>query len=68
MSYRVTKQIQNPFAEGKSMPIVFNERWSSVEAFEKHCQRQKIVDFFEKECLADDGLVAEYNVTAYMDE
>ena len=68
ISYRVTKQIQNKFAEGASMPIVFNESWASVEAFEKHCQRKGIVDFFEKECLAEDGLVAAYNVTAYRDE
>jgi len=68
LRYRVTKQIENPFAQGESMPIVFNEAWASVENFEKHCQRDEIVDFFEKECLAKDGLVAAYNVTAYMDE
>lgn len=68
LSYRVTKQIKNPFAEGASMPIVFNESWASVEAFEKHCQRKGIVDFFERECLAEDGLVEAYNVTAYSDE
>ncbi len=68
LHYRVTKQIQNPFAEGKSMPIVFNEAWASVEDFERHCQRKGIVDFFEKECLHKDGLVEAYNVTAYMDE
>ena len=68
ISYRVTKQIQNPFAEGKSMPIVFNEAWATIEDFERHCQRKEIVDFFEKECLSEDGLVEAYNVTAYMDE
>ena len=68
LSYRVTKQIQNPFAEGKSMPIVFNESWASVEDFERHCQRKGIVAFFEKECLSEDGLVESYNVTAYSDE
>ena len=68
LSYRVTKHIKNPFADGTSMPIVFNESWASVEAFETHCQRKEIVDFFEKECLSEDGLVAAYNVTAYMDE
>ena len=68
LSYRVTKKIENPFAPGVSMPIVFNESWASVEAFEKHCQRKGIVDFFERECLAEDGLVEAYNVTAYMDE
>jgi quinol monooxygenase YgiN len=66
--YRVTKKIDNPFAAGESMPIVFNESWGSVEAFEKHCQRKEIVEFFERECLAEDGLVAAYNVTAYSDE
>ncbi|MCF6244460.1 MAG: antibiotic biosynthesis monooxygenase [Sulfurovum sp.] len=67
LRYRVTKQIQNPFAEGNSMPIVFNEAWASVEDFERHCQRKGIVDFFEKECLSEDGLVKAYNVTAYSD-
>ena len=65
--YRVTKQIENSFATGESMPIVFQECWESVEAFEEHCQRKEIVAFFEKECLSEDGLVAEYNVTAYQD-
>ena len=50
------------------MPIVFNESWASVEDFERHCQRKGIVDFFERECLSEDGLVESYNVTAYMDE
>ena len=68
ISYRVTKQIVNAFAEGESMPIVFNESWASVEDFEQHCQRKEIVDFFERECLDKNGLVEAYNVTAYMDE
>jgi len=68
LRYRVTKQIQNTYAEGNSMPIVFNEAWASIADFERHCQRKEIVDFFEKECLSEDGLVADYNVTAYMDE
>lgn len=68
LSYRVTKKISNPYATGESMPIVFNESWASVEAFEKHCQRKEIVAFFEKECLSADGMVAAYNVTAYSDE
>jgi len=67
LRYRVTKQIGNSFAEGKSMPIVFNEAWASVEDFERHCQRKGIVDFFKKECIDKDGLVESYNVTAYMD-
>ena len=66
--YRVTKKIENPYAAGNSMPIVFHEAWKSTEAFERHCQRKEIVDFFEKECLSQDGMVAAYNVTAYHDE
>ena len=68
LRYRVTKQIENTFAPGESMPIVFNEAWVSVEDFERHCQRDAIVDFFEKECLNPEGLVASYNVCAYEDE
>jgi quinol monooxygenase YgiN len=68
LRYRVTKHIVNPYATGESMPIVFNEAWASVEDFERHCQRDAIVEFFEKECLSDDGLVAQYNVTVYSDE
>jgi len=68
LRYRVTKHIKNPFAEDSSMPIVFNEAWATVEDFERHCQRKGIVDFFEKECLSEEGIVDSYNVTAYMDE
>jgi len=68
LSYRVTKQIESSFAEGESMPIVFHETWGTVEDFERHCQRKGIVEFFDKECLGEDGLVKSYNVTAYMDE
>jgi len=65
--YRVTKQIPNSFAQGSSMPIVFNEQWASIEDFEKHCQNIHIVNFFEKECIDKNGLVKEYNVTTYID-
>jgi quinol monooxygenase YgiN len=68
LRYRVTKHITNPYATGESMPIVFNEAWASVEDFERHCQRDAIVEFFENECLSDNGLVAQYNVTVYSDE
>lgn len=68
ISYIVTKHIKNPFAEGKSMPIVFNEVWEDNESFEKHCQRDEIVEFFQTECLDINGLVKSYNVTVYSDE
>jgi quinol monooxygenase YgiN len=68
LRYRVTKHITNPYATGESMPIVFNEAWASVEDFERHCQRDAIVEFFENEWLSDNGLVAQYNVTVYSDQ
>ena len=68
LQYTVTRQITSPFAEGKSFPIVFNEIWANMAAFEAHCQRQEIVDFFNTYCLADDGLAADWNVCVYTDE
>ena len=68
LQYRVTRQIASPFAEGKSFPIVFNEIWADMTAFEAHCQRQEIVDFFQNFCLAEDGLAADWNVCVYSDE
>ncbi|WP_130536365.1 putative quinol monooxygenase [Thiomicrorhabdus indica] len=68
IQYRVTRQIQSPFAEGKGFPIVFNEIWEDMDAFEAHCQRQEIVNFFQTVCLADDGLAAEWNVRVFSDE
>ncbi|MBU1667693.1 antibiotic biosynthesis monooxygenase [bacterium] len=68
LQYIVTHHIQNPFAEGESYPIVFNEIWESVEAFEEHCQREEISTFFERHCVDKEGLVAKYNVAVYTDE
>lgn len=68
IQYRVTKQIESPFADGKSMPIVFNEIWQDMVAFEQHCQRDEIVQFFNTYCLAKEGLAEDWNVTVYSDE
>jgi len=68
LQYRVTRHIASPFAEGNSFPIVFNEIWANMAAFEAHCQRQEIVDFFNDYCLADSGLAADWNVCVYSDE
>lgn len=68
LQYRVTRQIASPFAEGSSFPIVFNEIWENMAAFEAHCQRQEIVDFFNRYCLADDSLAQDWNVCVYSDE
>lgn len=68
LQYRVTRQIQSQFAEGKSLPIVFNEIWVDMAAFEAHCQRQEIVHFFETYCLAETGLAEKWNVCVYSDQ
>lgn len=66
--YTVTRHIKNPFADGESYPIVFNEEWASNEAFEAHCQRDEIVGFFNEQCVNPDGMVEKWNVTIYTDE
>lgn len=68
IQYRVTRQIQSPFAEGKGFPIVFNEIWVNMQAFESHCQRDEIVEFFQTACLAEDGIAADWNVRVFSDE
>ena len=68
LQYRVTRHIASPFAEGESFPIVFNEIWRDMASFEAHCQRAGIKAFFERYCLADDGLAAKWNVCVYSDE
>lgn len=68
IQYMVTRHIKNDFAEGSSFPIVFNEIWRDRAAFEAHCLRQEIVNFFEAQCVAETGLVADYNVCVYSDQ
>jgi len=65
IQYKVMRKIDSPFAEGEHYGIVFNEIWESKEIFEIHCQKPYIVDFFEKECLADSGLVEKWNVNLF---
>lgn len=68
VQYVVTKHTPNPFATGEAYEIVFHEIWADVASFERHCQREAIVAFFERECLSAEGLVKRYNVTTYSDE
>ncbi|HIP76759.1 MAG TPA: antibiotic biosynthesis monooxygenase [Psychromonas hadalis] len=68
IQYLVTRHIKNDFAPGSSFPIVFNEVWTDTEAFEAHCQKSYITDFFEIHCVAETGLVEEFNVCVYSDE
>ncbi len=68
LQYIVTRHISSPLAEGETYPIAFNEIWESYDAFEAHCQRSEIEEFFEKQCVRDTGLVEKYNVCIYSDE
>ena len=68
IQYIVTKQFSHANATGKSFPIVFNEIWESKEAFELHCNKSYIKDFFQKQCVDKDGLVKDFNVCVYTDE
>ena len=68
IQYIVTKQFSHANATGKSFPIVFNEIWESKEAFELHCNKSYIKDFFQKQCVDKDGLVKDLNVCVYTDE
>lgn len=68
IQYIVTKHIKNPYAEGNSFPIVFNEIWASKEDFEEHCNKPYITDFFETHCVNENGIVEDFNVCVYSDE
>lgn len=68
LQYRLTHQIPNPFANGQSMPFVFNELWADMTAFERHCQRQQIQQFFATQCESKNGAAEKWNVCIYQDE
>ncbi len=68
IQYRITRHIHSPFAEGESMPLVFNEIWANMAVFEAHCQKPYIQSFFEEQCINPAGLVAKWNVCVYSDE
>ena len=68
IQYTVTRHIQSPFAEGQSFPIAFNEIWADNEAFEAHCHRREIQQFFQEQCVDETGLVENFNVAIYSDE
>ncbi|MBZ0331193.1 antibiotic biosynthesis monooxygenase [Halomonas sp. ANAO-440] len=66
--YTVTRQIDSPFAQGDSFPIVFHEIWANREAFEAHCQRREIQQFFHDQVESPDGDIEAANVCVYTDE
>lgn len=68
IQYIVTKHINHLNAQGTSFPIVLNEIWATKEAFELHCAKDYIANFFQTQCVDSNGLVQEYNVCVYSDE
>lgn len=67
--YRVTRLVHNANADGHSdYPLVFNEIWQNEAAFNAHCQRQEIIDFFAQQCESPHGVMAKWNVCVYRDE
>jgi quinol monooxygenase YgiN len=67
LQYIVTRHVENPNADGETYPLVFNEIWADMEAFDRHCQNAQIQNFFQKECIEEDGLVEKWNVCVYSD-
>lgn len=68
LRYTVTRQIESRFAQGESYPIVFHEVWANREAFEAHCKRKEIKQFFAENLEAPDGDIEDANVCVYTDE
>lgn len=68
IQYTVTRHIDHPNAPGASYPIVFHEVWASRQAFEAHCQRREIRQFFADQLESEQGDIEDANVCVYTDE
>lgn len=68
LHYTVTRHIDSPFAQGSSFPIVFHEIWANRAAFEAHCQRREIREFFASQLDDPNGDIEDANVCVYTDE
>ncbi len=65
IQYIITRHTPNDFADGESAPLVFNEIWKDKKSFEDHCQREEIQNFFQSECLDENGSALKWNVCTY---
>ena len=65
VQYKVMRKIANEFAKGEHYGILMNEIWISVEAFEKHCKKPYVVEFFESQCVSQDGSAQIWNVNLF---
>ena len=65
IQYKVMKKFDHKYAGGNHGGILFNEIWASEEDFEKHCENKHIVDFFQNECIDENGSVSKWNVNVF---
>lgn len=65
IQYIVMRKFDHKYAEGSHGGILFNEVWASEEDFERHCENKHIVDFFQNECIDENGSVLKWNVNVF---
>lgn len=63
--YKVMRKCENECATGDHKGIIFNEIWESDETFIRHNNSKHIQDFFQKECLDENGSALEWNVNTF---
>ena len=63
--YKVMRKVDNECATGEHMGIIVNEVWQSHETFIKHNNSKHITDFFQKECLDENGSANKWNVNVF---
>lgn len=63
--YTAMKKFDHKYATGTHSGILFNEIWATEEDFENHCESKHIVDFFENECISENGSALEWNVNVF---
>lgn len=65
IQYTVMKKFDHKYANGEHGGILFNEIWASEEDFENHCENKHIVDFFQNECIDENGSALKWNVNVF---
>lgn len=63
--YTVMKKVPNEFATGTHYGIVFNEIWETEEDFNNHNRSKHIQDFFQENCLNENGPAELWNVNVF---
>ena len=65
IQYIVMKKFDHKYGAGTHGGILFNEIWASEEDFENHCENKHIVDFFQNECIDENGSASSWNVNVF---